>query len=143
MRERTTCSPSTTPDQFRLTPSRRKRLSGFWDEYVLGKLPEGIDPDDDEAAREYLDGKYGFVMFGREYYLERYGTKAEYLRRQAIWTTYAVVDENGWHAPGRMGWFGCSDETAEAQRDWDENFRARFVDALDPDDAVVIVDCHI
>ena len=42
-----------------------------------------------------------------------------------------------------MGWFGCSDETPEAQRDWDENFRSRFIDTLDPEDTVVIVDCHI
>lgn len=128
---------------FRLSPERREYLSAFWDEYVLGKLPAGMLDRSAKEVDDYLEGRFGFIMYKREYYLERYEDKEEYLRRMGTWTTYAVLDENGWHAPGEMGWFGCSDETAEAQRDWEENFRARFVDTLDPEDTVVIVDCHI
>ena len=128
---------------FSLDPEEEKRLSEFWDEYVLGKLPAEIARKSEKEKEEYLSDKHGFILDKPEYFLERYGTKAEYLRRQAIWTTYAVLDEKGWHAPGEMGWFGCSTETAETQRDWDENFRTRFIDTLDPEDTVVVVDCHI
>lgn len=128
---------------FSLDPEEEKRRSEFWDEYVLGKLPAEIAQKSEKEKEKYLSDKHGFVLYKPEYFLERYGTKAEYLRRNAIWTTYAVVDENGWHAPGEMGWFGCSSETAETQRDWDENFRSRFIDTLDPEDTVFVVDCHI
>ena len=128
---------------FSLAPEREKRASEFWDEYVLQKLPTEMQDRTVEEVDKYLNDKFGFIFFKREYYLERYRDKEEYLRRLATWTTYAVLDEKGWHAPGEMGWFGCSDETPEAQRDWDENFRSRFIDTLDPEDTVVIVDCHI
>lgn len=110
----------------------------FWDEYVLGKIPEGVEDED-----EYLRTKFGFIFYRREYYLEFYGTREEYVRRMGIWHTFAVVDEKGWHEPGEMGWFGCSGETPESKKDWEDNFRARFIDTLDPDDKVTIVDCHI
>lgn len=128
---------------FSLEPEREKRASEFWDEYVLQKLPTEMQDRTVEEVNKYLNDKFGFILYRREYYLERYKDKEEYLRRQATWTTYAVLDEKGWHAPGEMGWFGCSSEDADQQRDWDENFRSRFIDTLDPEDQVVIVDCHI
>lgn len=124
------------------TPSKeaKEHQEAFWDAYVLGKLPEDVPP---EEATDYIREEFGFTIYRPEYFLETYGTKENYVRRMAIWSTYAVVDDKGWHAPGEMGWFGCSSETAESKADWEENFRARFIDTLDPEDTVVIVDCHI
>lgn len=126
-----------------LEPERKKRASEFWDEYVLQKLPTEMLDRTVEEVDKYLNDKFGFIFYKREYYLECYKDKEEYLRRLATWTTYAVLDEKGWHAPGEMGWFGCSNETPDAQRDWEENFRSRFIDTLDPEDVVTVVDCHI
>lgn len=119
-------------------PADVAKSEAFWDEYVLGKIPEGV-----EDADKYLYGKFGFVFYRPEYYLEFYGTKEEYVRRMGLWSTYAVVDEEGWHEPGEMGWFGCSGATAESKKKWEDEFRARFIDTLDPEDRVCVIDCHI
>ena len=120
-----------------------KRVGEFWDEYVLGKLPEDVAGKSEKEIKDYLDGKFGFILFKREYYLEHYGSKEEYVSRATSWSPYAVLDDKGWHAPGEMGWFGCSLSSAEADRDWENNFRADFIDTLDPEDEIIIVDCHI
>lgn len=119
------------------SPAKEAERAEFWDEYVLGKTPEGID------GEKYLQAKYPYEFYRPEYYIEFYGTKEEYVRRMGLWYTYAAVDEKGWHEPGKMGWWGCSSSTAESQKDWEDNFRARFIDTLDPEDRVIIVDCHI
>jgi len=125
---------------FSLPKKDAERAGRFWDAYVLRKFPEGVS---EENADTYIHENFGFILYKPEYYLERYGTKEGYIRSLGLWNTYAVLDEKGWHAPGDMGWFGCSDETVDEARDWEENFRARFIDTLDPDDKIYIVDCHI
>ena len=128
---------------FTVTPEEAKKLGVFWDEYVLGTLPPEIAALDAKGKTAYLCDKYGVSFLSSEFYLEKYGTKEEYIRRQGLWGTYAVVDEKGWNEPGAMGWFGISDATAKSQKDWDDNYRARFIDTLDPEDEVQIFDCHI
>ena len=59
-------------------------------------------------------------------------------------STYAVVTPDGeWHEKGSMGWWGCSSETADEAKDWEERYRERFLDSADPDWILTIVDCHI
>ena len=128
---------------FGVTPEEAKKMGDFWDEYVLGKLPPEIAALDKRGQNDYLQDKYGLVFTSPNYYLGFYKTKEEYIRRQGLWGTYAVVDERGWNEPGAMGWFGISDATAESKKDWDDNYRARFIDTLDPEDEVQIFDCHI
>lgn len=123
---------------FSPNPAAAATQAEFWDEYVLRKIPEGV-----EDADKYLYDKFGFIFYRPEYYLEFYGTKEEYIRRMGLWSTFAVVDGKGWYEPGEMGWFGTSSDTPESKKDWEDNFRSRFVDTLDPDDVVTIVDCHI
>lgn len=128
---------------FAVTPEEAKKWSDFWDEYVLGTLPPEIAAFDEKGQTDYLRGKYGFTFYRPEFYLENYRTKEEYIRRQGLWNTYAVVDEKGWNEPGEMWWWGLSNATAESKRDWDDNYRARFIDTLDPEDEIQIFDCHI
>lgn len=123
---------------FAPAPEAVAKSAAFWDEYVLGKIPEGV-----EDADRYLSDRFGFILYRPEYYLEFYGTKEEYVRRMGLWGTYAVLDNKGWHEPGAMGWWGCSDATPKSRKDWEDNFRSRFIDTLDPEDRVVVVDCHI
>ena len=123
---------------FSTTPAAAAKNAAFWDEYVLGKIPEGVEDED-----KYLHDRFGFIFYRREYYLEFYKTKEEYVRRMGLWSTYAVLDDKGWHEPGAMGWWGCSDSTPESKKDWEDNFRSRFIDTLDPEDHVVVIDCHI
>jgi hypothetical protein len=57
--------------------------------------------------------------------------------------TYAALDEKGWHAPGDMGWFGCSDDEPGAYVEFAEWFQNVFIEDCSPTDVLVIVDCHI
>ena len=123
---------------FSSTPEAIAKNEAFWDEYVLGRIPKNA-----ENAEKYLKDKFGFILYRPEYYLEFYGTKEEYVRRMGLWHTYAVVDNKGWYEPGKMGWWGCSHATADSKKEWEDNFRSRFIDTLDPEDQVTIIDCHI
>lgn len=115
-------------------PSGRELESynGLWN-WVEGKIT-------DEEARD----KHIFTLYKKEYYLNRWGSREEYIRRQGLFGTYAVVTEDGlWHSPGDMGWWGSSSETDDQQRDWDNNYWDRFLKDLSPDTLITVVDCHI
>ena len=54
--------------------------------------------------------------------------------------TFAFIDNDGaWHEHAHMGWFAA---TWDEQPDYDQDFW-NFVDSLDDDDMVFVVDCHI
>lgn len=57
--------------------------------------------------------------------------------------TYAIVDNDGWHAPGEMGWFGCSSDTADDKKEFIQNFKELAIEKADPDTWLAIMDCHI
>ena len=87
--------------------------------------------------------KDGDGFFSEKYYLERYVTEEQYVKemmRPAV--PYAFVTPDGkWHAPGRVGWFALSDETAESQDAYWEEWCDFIINA--PDCYVSILDCHI
>ena len=63
-------------------------------------------------------------------------------REHFVWSTYAHLDETGWHEPGKMGWWGCSAATPEARKE----HHGSFLDWMKskPDGTLfVVVDCHI
>ena len=81
-------------------------------------------------------------IFSRQYYLERFKTKEQYVKEMGRTIPYAFITPDGeWHAPGKMGWFACSDETAEDNDrytdEWDAYLRS------DSNPYVSIVDCHV
>lgn len=58
--------------------------------------------------------------------------------------TYAAVTPDGvWHAPGDMGWFGCSTDTESEWDEWQRTYKKRYLDTADPNWHIFIVDCHI
>lgn len=101
-------------------------VAEFWDEYV------------EEGNTENHDSFYS-----REYYKERYGTKEQYIKELSRTVPYAFITPDGvWHAPGNVGWFGCSDETAESMDKYYEDW-SNFINDTSNDPYVSIVDCHI
>lgn len=67
-----------------------------------------------------------------------------YATHQAAFSTYAVVTPDGvWHGKGKMGWWAMSSETPEEARDWEDQFKERFITSSDPELLLTIVDCHI
>jgi len=57
--------------------------------------------------------------------------------------TYAALDDDGWHAPGAMGWFGCSSDTPNQYLEFAEWLHGAFFERYQSTDTLVIVDCHI
>jgi hypothetical protein len=113
-------------------PEELKRMNKFWD-WVEGKLSK------EEAKEQNI-----IALYKPEYYLERYYTREEYIRRQTLFGTYAVVTEDGeWHEPGKMGWWGISTATPGGEEDWNLNYFDRFLKGLNPDTLLTVVDCHI
>lgn len=91
------------------------------------------------------EDKEDFLTFYKPDYLRKcYKTKENYAKFHALPIFFAVVTPDGeWHEKGEMGWFGCSSETEDESFDWDLHFMERFIDNLDGDMELVVVDCHI
>ena len=72
-----------------------------------------------------------FNLWKPEYYLERYGDKETFIRRESAFSTFAFVTAEGeWHEQGRMGWFGMDDATNESIRQYEEKFQLYLEEAL-------------
>lgn len=86
----------------------------------------------------------GDGIYRAEYYIEKYKTKEEYVRRSCQFSTFAVLTPDGiWHEAGEMGWFGMSSETHEENQEWETIYSKYFLDKREPSDLISIVDCHI
>ena len=97
----------------------------FWDKYIDGKCEDGYPS-----------------LLKREYYLDRYKTKGQYVKEAGRTMPYAFITPDGvWHAPGRVGWFASSDETAEDADRYAEEWEAYIRSDANP--YVSLVDCHI
>lgn len=57
--------------------------------------------------------------------------------------TYAALDDDGWHEPGEMGWWGSTSHTPDTYLAFAEAFQESFIRKAGPDDLLVVVDCHI
>lgn len=68
---------------------------------------------------------------------------AEYIDHFNPVATYAALDDDGWHAPGRMGWFGCSTDDPDGKAAYVKAFFGKFIKTARLDDLLVVVDCHI
>ena len=111
-------------------PEQEKKLRDFW--------KSAINTEND---KERFDKG---ILWTPKYYLDMYKTEDEYVRRLTLFSTYAVVTNDGvWHGKGDMGWWGISSESNDEAADWDDGFWNTFLANLDPDTLITIVDCHI
>ena len=112
-------------------PEEEKRLRDFWK----------IATDKDLSGEERINKG---VYLTPQYYLDMYKTEDEYVRRLTLFSTYAVITDDGkWHGKGDMGWFGMSSESDEEAVDWDNGYWDRFLADMEPDTLITILDCHI
>lgn len=93
---------------------------------------KNVNPDDDRSAWTDVCKVIDFDTFNQQF-ATCFNTLA----------TYAALDDDGWHAPGNMGWFACSDDTPESFVAFKREFTQCFIKAAQPDDTLVVVDCHI
>lgn len=139
-----------------LLPEIQEELEIKYKNYENGEFPENFPKSwydwkleanvgsESKLRKEWK--KYsveGDGWFTAEYYLERYKDEETYVRQmQYPIVPFAFVTPDGvWHAPGRVGWFAMSDETAES---WDA-YVAEWIDFIRnaPECYVNLVDCHI
>ena len=111
-----------------ISPEQKKKASEFWDKYVLNQDPN-------------YDAKFAYK---REYYLDRYKTKEEYIKRTNIFTTHdLLVEDREWITVGEMGWFGCDDSTYDSETDYIKQFYDIVKEPEYQNYWFVVVDCHI
>ena len=114
-------------------PEIYKKSIRFWE--------VAIDGDDLKPGEQENDFN---TYYRKEFYIDRYLNKETYAKIQSSFNTFAVITSDGvWHEKGEMGWWGFSSETPEESLDWDLNYKKRFIDTVDPDWTITIVDCHI
>ena len=97
----------------------------------------------EKAELLWLDENYGKPRFRTGYLKEKYGSFEAYVKAQRPFTPYAVVDADGWRAPGRVGWFGTSSESPEEHLKWINETLPEILATLGPDDEIHMLDCHI
>lgn len=84
-----------------------------------------------EAGREPMMWNY-----------KEFPTKEQYLKDNDIFPCpHAVLHEGEWQEIGLLGWFGLSDDKM-TEEEWGETFK-KFIESLDPETEVAIVDYHI
>lgn len=115
---------------FSVNEEMYKKALRFWDIAVKHK------PAESEEEKS-------IIFFKAEYYLTFFGDRETYARRQAQFSTFAVVHANGiWEEKGKCGWFGMSDESPEAAAEWEDNYYENFIKGNE-ELYLTIVDCHI
>jgi len=110
-----------------------KKNIRYWELVVENQKPE--NKDEEEIV------KWNF--YKPEYYTERYSSKEEYAEYQAMFSLYALVDNEGWHAKGEMEWFGFDDSTGDSEKEFINWFNKELRKPENQDKYLVVVDCHI
>lgn len=105
----------------------------FWELIIEGQEPKNKEEEEDVK----------WCLYKPEYYTKRYSSKEEYAKWQAMFTTFAMLDETGWHEKGEMGWFGFDTSTGDSERDFIKKFNEELKKPENQEKYLVIVDCHI
>jgi hypothetical protein len=105
-----------------------------WGTAVENGMAEVVRPDKEDRDTWYLN------------WAKDEWTEEEFVEEFAhIWEfgTFAVLDDEGWHEKGEMGWFACSSETPEEAAQWNKSYTDTHINSSDPETTLVVVDCHI
>lgn len=69
-------------------------------------------------------------------------TEDEYVSNGSIHAiTFGFVVNREWHEKAEMGWWACTSNEKDPQ-DWDKSFK-EFIESLDDDVLLTVIDCHI
>lgn len=108
------------------------------------------NPDIETLKEQYKDEYEKLITEGdfyrAEYYQKRYPTIEDYIFSITSFSTYAVLNEDGWHEKGEMYYFGITGASEKDKLNWEKNFFSTFIKKCkeSKDDYwITIVDCHI
>lgn len=97
-------------------------VGGRWASALTTKLGKSCD----EAKIKDIDFDYMSAELGEE-----------------RWSTFAMLDLNGeWHEKGKMGWWGMNNATSDSEKAFIDCLY-KYIESVDPNTYLVIVDCHI
>lgn len=69
------------------------------------------------------------------------GTNDEHENPEFV--THSVLDENGWHEPSEMGWWGMTYNETETWEQWCAKYHERWLSNPTDKTVIAVVDCHI
>ena len=107
--------------------------STLFDLGLVDTLDEGVRHDNGEWARKPV---YEYLPFTLEDLKTTHRWHWEF-------GTWAVLDNDGWHEKGNMGWWGMSDATDEDEKEWQKSYVDAFLRNEDQETLLAIVDAHI
>lgn len=113
------------------SPEDKKYNEMLWEKVVEGK---------------HQDNHELFIFYDKEYLLDRYKTKENFVKSVMEFRTYAILTpENGstWYEPGQMGLFGMSNDNLNEEREFSENYFKMLDVEKYKDYYLTIIDCHI
>lgn len=96
-----------------------EKAKRFWELLVDGEQPQG--PSD----LKILNGAF----YKRDYYLNVYINKENYVRARVEFHTWAVLKDNKWNECGEMG--------------WQESFYDKWIQDLPDETLLSVYDCHV
>lgn len=107
-----------------------------------------INTKDEEFSKKENEDKEEYTLRRNKSLLKiLQGITKESLIENHSWnfgfSTFAVLNEHGWHAAGEMGWFGIDDSNVDSRQVFKRGYVDHFLKSADPDSWAVIVDCHI
>lgn len=112
--------------------------------YVPKSVSKVVQEQIKEASAAWDTTLSGNGFYKPDYFIQRYGTKEQYIKECISFNTFAVVTPDGkWHERGKMGWFATSSDTPEEAKQFINSYFETFVKPVDPEHYIVIVDCHI
>ena len=109
----------------------------------LGPKLEGIDLVKWAESREDIEKKNTAPQHRKMLYdIEPDMNKADFLEL-GNFHTFAVIDKQGeWKARSTMGMFGLDYNEQVPKVEWSKRFIDKFINPLNPNDYLVVVDCH-
>jgi hypothetical protein len=104
-----------------------------WDWYAVGGRWSGELAVKSDVSKRCNSAKIKDIDFDR--------MSAESGEKQ--WRTFAMLNLDGeWYDQGKMCWWGMSDGTLNSVKAFIEHFY-KYIESVDPNTYLVIVDCHI
>lgn len=99
-------------------------------------FPSGEGPETPKQRQKWSDPVFEYNDLRKEELYDEYRWFFEF-------STFGVLDEEGWKEKGSMGWWGFSSDSTEDRANWSKSYFQAFIANEDPETTLVVVDCHI